>query len=323
MSDSITIDDIRRAEAAISARVVRTPSVDSVAMSRALGAAIALKVETQQISGCFKPRGIVNKILSLSEDEKARGLVTVSGGNHGIAIAEIAPTMGTRATVVMPETAPASSVERIRSAGADLILAPDSGTAFEIAESDRYRDLTYVHSYDDPVIIAGHGTLGVEFITDMPNLTDVLVSIGGGALISGVATAIKALRPAVRVWGVETEGADAMTRALGADRPVQIQPSSISTTLGAPNVSARTLRHVKALVEEVLLVSDADALEGVLTLLEVAKLWVEPAAGCLVPAARRVIERVGTDARLGLVLCGGNVSFSEVRGWVERFDATR
>ena len=256
----------------------------------------------------------------MSEREKAQGLVTVSGGNHGIAIAEIAPAMGTRATVVMPQAAPASSIERIRSAGADLILAPDSATAFEIAESDRYRSLTYVHSYDDPVIMAGHGTLGLELIADQPDLTDVLVSIGGGALISGVATAIKALSPAVRIWGVETEGADAMTQALDADRPVQIQVTSISTTLGAPNVTARTLDHVKALVEEVLVVPDAQAVEGVLTLLDVAKLWVEPAAGCLVPAARRVLEQVGAGARLGLVLCGGNVSFSDVAGWIERFD---
>ena len=228
--------------------------------------------------------------------------------------------MGTQATVVMPESAPASSVARIRAAGANLLLAPDSAKAFEIAESEQYRDLTYVHSYDDPVIMVGHGTLGLEFITDIPDLTDVLVSIGGGALISGVATAMKSINPAVRLWGVETEGADAMTQALDADRPVQIQVTSISSTLGAPNVTERTLGHVKALVEEVLLVPDAQALEGVLTLLETAKLWVEPAAGCLVPAARRVIERVGPETRLGLVLCGGNVSFSDVAGWIERFD---
>ena len=320
MSNRINIDDIRQAETAIAGRVVRTPSVESPGMTRVLGAATALKIETQQIAGCFKPRGIVNKILSLSEPDLARGLVTVSGGNHGIATAELAPVMGTNATIVMPETAPQSSIARIRSAEADLILAPDSTTAFEIAGSERYRDRTYVHSYDDPIIMAGHGTLGLELITDMPHLTDVLVSIGGGALISGVATAIKSLRPEVRVWGVETVGADAMTQALAAGRSVDIRPTSISSTLGAPNVSQRTLDHVKALIEEVLLVPDAEAVEGVLTLAEASKLWVEPAAGCLVPAARRVIERVGSDARVALVLCGGNVSFSDVAGWIERFN---
>ena len=150
MSNRINIDDIRQAEKAIAGRVVRTPSVESPGMTRVLGAATALKIETQQIAGCFKPRGIVNKILSLSEPDLARGLVTVSGGNHGIATAELAPVMGTNATIVMPETAPQSSIARIRSAGADLILAPDSTAAFEIAGSERYRDRTYVHSYDDP-----------------------------------------------------------------------------------------------------------------------------------------------------------------------------
>ena len=320
MSDRITIEDIHRAASAIAGRVIRTPSVDSAGMTRALGARTALKLETQQIAGCFKPRGIVNKILSLSDREKAEGLVTVSGGNHGIAIAEIAPTMDTRATVVMPQSAPASSIARIRASGADLILAPDSARAFEIAESDEYRSLTYIHSYDDPLIMAGHGTVGLEFINDVPDLTDILVSIGGGALISGIATAVKALNPAVRIWGVETEGAESMSQALEVDRPVQVKVTSISSTLGAPNVTQRTLDHVKALVEEVLLVPDAQAVEGVLTLAEAAKLWVEPAAGCLVPAARRVIERVGSEIRLGLVLCGGNVSFSDVVGWWERFE---
>ena len=228
--------------------------------------------------------------------------------------------MDTRATVVMPQSAPASSIARIRASGADLILAPDSARAFEIAESDEYRSLTYIHSYDDPLIMAGHGTVGLEFINDVPDLTDILVSIGGGALISGIATAVKALNPAVRIWGVETEGAESMSQALEVDRPVQVKVTSISSTLGAPNVTQRTLDHVKALVEEVLLVPDAQAVEGVLTPAEAAKLWVEPAAGCLVPAARRVIERVGSEIRLGLVLCGGNVSFSDVVGWWERFE---
>ena len=134
-----------------------------------------------------------------------------------------------------------------------------------------------------------------------------------------MATAIKSLSPEVRVRGVETVGADAMTHALVAGRPVDIRPSSISSTLGAPNVSQRTLDHVRALIKEVLLVSDTESVEGVLTLDQASKLWVEPAAGCLVPAARRIIEQVGSDARVGLVLCGGNVSFTDVAGWIERF----
>ncbi len=147
----------------------------------------------------------------------------------------------------------------------------------------------------------------------------MLVSIGGGGLIAGVATVLRALAPGVRVWGVETEGADAMSRALAAGAPVPITPTSIASTLSAPHVSELTLDHVRALVEDVLVVSDADAVGGMRALAEEAKVWTEPAAGCLVPAARRVLDRVGPGARLGLVICGGNVTAGDVAGWVARF----
>jgi threonine dehydratase len=227
--------------------------------------------------------------------------------------------MGIAATIVMPEAAPARTKARISANGAKLILVADASTLFDVAEAERGKGLTYIHSYDDPLVIAGHGTAGLEFIGEMPDLTDVLVSIGGGGLISGVAAAVKAVRPAVRVWGVETEGADTMSQALAAGRPVRIKVSSIASTLGAPIVSARSLAHVKALVEQVLLVSDREAVEGVVTFAEEAKLWVEPACGCLLPAARRVIETVGKEVRLGLLACGGNVTLADVQGWIDRF----
>ena len=175
-----------------------------------------------------------------------------------------------------------------------------------------------VHPFDDPIVLAGQGTVGLEFAQDAPPLTDVLVSIGGGALISGVAVAIKALVPDVRIWGVETEGADAMARALAAGRPVDIAPSSIASTLSAPHVSQLTLDHVRALVDEVFVVSDAEAVRGMVAFAEEAKLWVEPATGCLVPAVSKVIERADNDVSLGFVVCGGNVSQRDVRGWVDR-----
>ena len=219
----------------------------------------------------------------------------------------------------MPQAAPERSKARIRADGANLILTADVAAAFERAEAERAKGLTYVHAYDDPLIIAGHGTLGLEFIADAPDLTDVLVSIGGGALISGVATAIKAVKPGVRIWGVETVGADAMAQALAAQRPVPVKVTSISSTLGAPYVTERTLEHVQALVEEVIVVPDAEAVAGAVTLAEEARVWVEPAAGCLIPAARQVVQRVADVGMLGLVLCGGNASMQDMTRWVERF----
>ena len=190
-------------------------------------------------------------------------------------------------------------------------------SAFTLLDELVAEGMTLVHPFDDPTVVAGQGTVGLELAEDAPPLTDVLVSVGGGALISGVAVAIKALMPDVRIWGVETEGADAMARALAAGEPVDIAPSSIASTLSAPHVSQLTLDHVRALVEEVFVVPDAEAALGMLAFAEEAKMWVEPATGCLVPAVAQVIER-GTDVSLGLVVCGGNVTQRDVRGWFDR-----
>lgn len=321
MTDLVSIDAIRTAARTIAGHVLRTPTVDSPGMAALLGRPVALKLETLQASGCFKPRGIVNKVLSLSAVERARGLLTVSGGNHGIAIAMIARRMGLAATVVMPAAAPERSKARVRADGAELIEAPDVGAAFEIADAQRARGLTYVHAYDDPLIVAGHGTVGLELAADAPELTDVLVSIGGGGLSAGVAVAVKAANPRIRVWGVETEGADAMARALAAGVPVPIRPTSISSTLGAPVVSELTLAHARTLLEDVLVVPDAEAVAGMIALAEEGRCWVEPAAGCLVPAARRVVARVAGDSRLGLVLCGGNAGVDQLAAWRARLGA--
>ena len=317
MTELISIDDIRAAASAISDYVLRTPSVMSPGLSDLLDATIAIKPEALQPYGCFKVRGVTNKILSLSEEERARGLVTVSGGNHGLVVASIAEAMGLRAVICMPDKVPERSKDIVRVAGADLRLAADVATAFATAEAERENGLTYIHSYDDPLILAGHGTTGLEFVEDIPELTDIIVSIGGGGLISGVAAAAKALNPGIRIWGVETEGANCMSQALDAGEPVTISVSSIVSTLAAPFATERTLAHVSAMVEEVITVSDAQAVAGVVAMAEAARIWVEPAGGCLIPAAKQVIERVGPDATIGLVLCGGNATFADVVHWAD------
>jgi len=318
VSGLVSIEEIRAAARAIAGHVERTPTVASPGMTALLGVPTTLKLELLQKSGSFKPRGVATKLQALSASERAAGIVAVSGGNHGIAVAEVAGGMGVRATVVMPRSAPPRSIERIRAAGADLRLTEDMGAAFTLLQELVEAGKTLVHPYDDPVVIAGQGTVGLEFAEDAPPLTDVLVSIGGGGLIAGVATAVKAAWPDVRVWGVETEGADAMARALAAGKPVPIAPSSIASTLSAPHVCPLTLEHAQQLVEEVFVVSDADALRGVIAFADEAKLWVEPATGCLLPAARQVIERAPGDVALGFVVCGGNVSYGDVRAWAER-----
>jgi threonine dehydratase len=318
VDELLGIDDVRAAADRIAGHVLRTPTAPSPGLSEHLGCSVTLKLELLQRSGSFKIRGAFHRMLTLDAEQRAAGVAAVSGGNHGMAVADAAGTLGVAATVVMPESAPARAVRSCRDHGATVRLTPDMPTAFALIDELVAGGATLLHPFDDPALIAAQGTVGLEFATDAPELTDVLVSIGGGGLISGVATAVHALLPGVRVWGVETEGADAMSRALAADGPVSITPTSIVTSLSAPHVSARTFAHVKKLVEQVFVISDRDALRGMQVLAEQAKLWAEPAAGCLLPAAAQVRDRVGTDARLGLVICGGNVTADDVAAWRQR-----
>ena len=311
--------DIRAAAQRIAGHVVRTPTVPSPGLSDLLGVPVTAKLELLQRTGSFKARGATSKLLTLTEAERAAGVVAVSGGNHAISLAVMAAALGVRATVVMPRSAPAHAVERAQAAGAAVRIADTMTGAFDLMSKLVADGLTLVHPFEDPVVLAGQGTVGLELAEDADELTDVLVSIGGGALIAGVATALHALRPEVRVWGVETVGAQSMSESLAAGRPVHVDVSSIVSTLSAPTVSRIAYDQVSTSVTEVLVVSDAEAVRGTLDLATHAKVWAEPAAGCLLPAARHVVDQIGPDARIGLVLCGGNVTVPDVVAWADQF----
>ncbi|MEV0125889.1 threonine/serine dehydratase [Streptomyces sp. NPDC050703] len=315
MSTTIGVEELEAAAARIAGHVVRTPTLPSPGLSALLGVPVTVKLELLQRTGSFKVRGAALKLLSLTGEQRAAGVVAVSGGNHGVAVAEMSASLGVRATVVMPRTAPARSVAAARAAGADVRLTATMAEAFALMERLEAEGLTLLHPFADPVVIAGQGTVGLELATDSGELTDVLVSIGGGGLIAGVAAALRVLRPGVRVWGVETSGADAMSQALAHGGPVQVSVDSRISTLSAPTVSPLTYAMVRDLVDEVLVVPEAEAFAGVRELAEHAKVWAEPAAGCLLPAARRVLAKTGEETRLGLVVCGGNVSVDDVTGY--------
>lgn len=319
MTALIGISDVEAAADLIAGHVVHTPTVPSPGLSALLGVPVTAKLELLQRTGSFKARGATAKLLALSDDQRAAGVVAVSGGNHGIALAMTAAVLDVKATVVMPRSAPAHAVRIAEDAGASVRLTDDMAGAFSLVTRLRDEGLTLVHPFDDPLVIAGQGTVGLELDADAGELTDVIVSVGGGGLIAGVAAALRARRPDVRIWGVETEGAEAMSQALTARGPVPVELASIVSTLSAPTVSQLTYDHVSAQVDEVLVVPDREAVRGVLDLAEHAKVWTEPAAGCLLPAARRVLERVGGDARLGLVVCGGNATTSDVHRWATDF----
>jgi threonine dehydratase len=304
----IALTEIEAAASRIAPYVLRTPTVASPGLSELLGVPVTAKLEVLQRTGSFKVRGATNTLLQLGDADRGAGVVAVSGGNHGIAVAVMAGELGVKATIVMPRSASEHARQAAAAAGATVRITDDMAGAFALTAALRADGLVAVHPFDDPAVLAGQGTVGLELADDAGELTDVLVSIGGGGLIAGIAAALHARRPGVRVWGVETEGAQAMSAALAAGGPVDVELSSIVTTLSAPRVSQLTYDHVAELVTDVVVVSDADAVRGTLDIADHAKVWTEPAAGCLLPAARRVLDRVGPRARLGLVLCGGNAT---------------
>ena len=310
----ISLDDVRAARQRIQGRgVKRTPLVTCESLSRRLGAHVYLKLELFQKTGSFKVRGAFNKVLSIPEDQRGRGLVAVSGGNHAQAVAYVGGQLGLPSVILMPEKTPRNYIDATRGYGAQIVLVPDVHEAFhKIAEYEK-DGWTFVHPFDDPLVMAGQGTVGAEIVEDLPEVTDVVVSIGGGGFIGGVATAVKGLKPDVRVWGVETEGADAMTQALAAGRPVKLSAiTSVARTLGAPSVSEETLRMARKYLESVTLVPDSEAMSALRLLLERAKVLAEPAASCTFAAAERLRERFGPESHVVLVLCGGNVAMDDV-----------
>lgn len=315
----VSLDDIRKAEDRIKGKVRHTPAHASAAVSGRLGAAAVLKLECLQQSGSFKVRGCFNKLLAMSEAERARGVVTVSGGNHAIAVSQVAAALGTQALVLMPKTVAPFNIALTKAAGGEVDLCEDAIAAFARADEHAAQGRTNVHSYDDPLIIAGHGTLGLEFSRQAPDLTHLFISIGGGGFSAGVGAAMKALNPALHIIGVETEGATTMTEALAAGKPVSIRPTSIARTLGAPFATERTMAAARVFLDEIVVVPDREAVRELVWLLQNERVLVEPAAACVLAAALARKETFTLDARVGLILCGSNVALDDIAGWRTQF----
>src|SRR5574338_502159 len=233
----VTLNDIETARERISPYVKRTPLERSETLSERLGTNVYVKYELFQKTGSFKPRGAFNKMLSLTEEQRAKGVVAVSGGNHAQGVAYAATALGVDSLILMPENTPQNYLDAARGYGATIELLPNIAAAFAEVERHVAAGRTYVHPFDDPLVIAGQGTVGLEILEDCPQVTDVFASIGGGGLAGGVAIAIKATSPEARAWGVETAGADAMAQAVAAGGVVNLPAiTSVAKTLGAPAV---------------------------------------------------------------------------------------
>jgi threonine dehydratase len=315
MQFDVTLAEIEAARSRVRTLVRHTPTFESATASARLGRRTFLKFEALQIAGSFKVRGVFNKVLSLTEEERRRGVVTTSGGNHAIAVAWVAGALGLDALVLMPKVTPRFNIDLTTKFGARVELCEDAAEAFAKARDYESRGMLFVHPYDDPAIIAGHGTLGLELLESAPDLTHVFLSIGGGGFMSGVACALKTLRPDLVVYGVETTGAQTMTEALKADEPVTIRPTSIARTLGAPFATHRTIAAAKSFLEQVVLVEDGPVVSDLTWLLQNEKVLCEPAAACVLTAARETVPSLPEDAVVGLVLCGSNVALHDLDAW--------
>jgi threonine dehydratase len=304
---AVSFDDVEAAARTLEGQVVRTPCLRSDLLSDLLGCAITLKFETFQHSSSFKDRGAYVKLASLSEEERARGVIAMSAGNHAQGVAYHATRLGIPATIVMPKLTPFLKVEKTTQFGARVVLEGDS-----VDEAADYahrlaaeRDLIFIHPYDDPKIIAGQGTIGLEMLADAPDLDVLVVPIGGGGLISGVAIAAKALKPEIEIIGVEAAACPSMYRKRAGLPQAPLRPT-IAEGIAVKTPGELTLPIVRALVGDILLVEEDAIEDAILTLLELEKTVVEGAGAAGLAAVTAYRERfVGRS--VGLVLCGGNI----------------
>jgi threonine dehydratase len=313
MPDSPTLSHIQTARQRIAPCIRRTPLTPSATLSERLHTNVYVKLEIFQKTGSFKVRGAFNKALSLGPEERGRGIVAVSGGNHAQAVAYVARALGLKSLILMPEGTPSNYVEATRGYGAEVKFAANARAAFAEVEQYEKDGWAYIHPFDDPLVMAGAGTIGLEILDDVPQATDVIVSIGGGGLMGGVATAVKSLKPGVKVWGVETEGADCMSQSLAAGKIVTLDTiTSVARTLGAPAPSERTFEMAKTLLESITVVPDSEAISALRIILERLKILTEPAASCTLAAALRLKDHFSSDRHVILVLCGGNMPLDDL-----------
>jgi threonine dehydratase len=310
--------DIQAAADRLRDHVLRTPCVASQTLSDIVGAQVFLKFENLQFTASFKERGACNRLQLLSAEEKARGVIAMSAGNHAQGVAYHAQRLGLRAVIVMPRFTPGVKVERTRGFGAEVVLHGDTleearAHAYALADA---QGLTFVHPYDDEGVAAGQGTLALEMLQAVPDLDTMVIAVGGGGLISGVATAAKALKPGIEIVGVQTSRFPAMVNAVQGTHHVQGK-STIAEGIAVGTPGKITQEIVKRLVDDLVLVDEGDIEQAVLMLLEIEKTLVEGAGAAGLAALVRYPERF-KGKRVGLVLSGGNIDPLLLAAIIER-----
>ncbi|MBK7931591.1 MAG: threonine ammonia-lyase [Bryobacterales bacterium] len=316
----VTVQDVERAQLRIRDSIYVSPCVRSQTLSQLTGTSLFLKLDNLQMTGAFKERGALNKLMLLSETERARGVIAASAGNHAQAVAYHATRLGIHSTIVMPLTTPLVKVSQTKSHGADVVL---HGANYDEAYEEARRrcdegELTFVHAFDDDGVIAGQGTLGLEMMQQNPMFDAIVVPIGGGGLIGGVACAVKETNPRIRVVGVQTARLPSMKRAVEAGKPVVIEAATtIADGIAVRRAGERTLPLVQKYVDEIVTVDEEEIASAILLLLEREKTIAE-GAGAAALAAMMHHKTDLAGRRVAVLVCGGNIDVTLLSRIIER-----
>ena len=318
----IPLNEIERARERLEPYLKPSPVHYAQNYSTRLSAEVFFKLELLLPTHVFKVRGALNAVLAMPEAERAKGVITASGGNHGLGLTYAAKQVGAKATVIVPKSTPQIRIDTIRELGGEVTVQGEDWNAantyaLELVEQKGY---TYVSPFDHPDIIAGQGTVGLEVLEQVPDVDLIVCSVGGGGLISGIASAVKQVRPEVRVVGVETLGADCMSQSLKAGHLVELPKfSSIAESLGTKRSTERPFAIIQEAVEEVVTVSDEAAVRELLYTLNFEKLLSEPATSCSLAALCDGHIPDVEGRTIVPIICGGNIKLDNVIEWQKRF----
>lgn len=316
----ISFVDLEEARERIKAQIYLSPLPYSETISRMTGNRVFFKLDNLQMTGSFKERGALNRLLTLADDEIQRGVIAASAGNHGMALAFHAQRLNVAATIVMPLFAPLVKVSRVRQYGArGMLYGDDYDSALAEAQRlSRENGLTFISAFNDPAVIAGQGTIGLEIYEQNPDLDAVIVPVGGGGLIAGVALALKTLRPKIRVIGVQSEAIPSMKAALILGAPTQLPPAvTMADGIAVRCVGEAPFALVKEFVDDIVTVNEGEIANAVLLLLEIEKTVAEGAAA--VPLAALVNKKVGLNGKnVALIVSGGNIDMNLISRIIEK-----
>jgi len=321
-SDIVAFDNVREAQRRISGQIVRTPFLYSRLLSKITGAEVYVKMENLQATGAFKERGALNRLLMLTPEEKAKGVITMSTGNHAQGVSLHASRLGIKATIYMPENTPSTKIERTKSLGANVVIKGRNfdETADYARKNAAADNLTLIHPYNDPVVIAGQGTIALEMLADQPDLDAIIIPVGGGGLITGCAVAVRGIKPGVKVYGVESVRYAAMSQRLKGE-PVKVGGETVAEAIAVREVGSVPVAMLPGRIADILLVEE-NAFEWAVAAMVTSEKEVAEGAGAAPLAALVSYSSLFAGRKVGLILSGGNIDNSHLSDILKRYRGT-